>query len=81
MKENKSVQEIKEFDAVKFMREQRDRIATEILNLSTSEIIEYFDSNLPKERVKPLIIRGFNIFFKKKIILYSLLVSIMTPHY
>jgi len=53
MKENKSVQEIKEFDAVKFMREQRDRIATEILNLSTSEIIEYFDSNLPKERVKP----------------------------
>lgn len=33
----------KSFDAVKFMREQRDRISQEIINLSPKEIVEYFE--------------------------------------
>ena len=31
------------FDAVKFMREQRDRISKDIMNLSSEEIVEYFE--------------------------------------
>ena len=33
----------KSFDAVKFMREQRDRISKEIMNLTPEEIVEYFE--------------------------------------
>lgn len=31
------------FDAVKFMREQRDTISKDIMNLSPEEIVEYFE--------------------------------------
>lgn len=41
------------FDAVKFMREQRERITKEIMNLSPEEIVKYFKQHQPKERVKP----------------------------
>lgn len=33
----------KTFDAVKFMREQRDRISKDIMNLSPQEIVKYFE--------------------------------------
>jgi len=33
----------KTFNAVKFMREQRDRISKDIMNLNPEEIVKYFD--------------------------------------
>jgi hypothetical protein len=45
----------KEFDAVQFMREQRDRISAEICNLSREQILEYFKSRIPKERIIPTV--------------------------
>lgn len=43
----------KTFDAVKFMREQRDRISKDIMNLSPEEIVEYFENQKSKTRKKP----------------------------
>ena len=43
----------KSFDAVKFMREQRDRISKDIMNLSPEEIVKYFERKSRKESVKP----------------------------
>lgn len=43
----------KSFDAVKFMREQRDRISKEIMNLSPKEIVEYFERRSEKVNPKP----------------------------
>jgi hypothetical protein len=43
----------KTFDAVKFMREQRDRISKEIMNLSPEEIVKYFERKDGKESVRP----------------------------
>jgi len=42
----------KTFDAVKFMREQRDRISKDIMNLSPEEIVKYFEQNKNKKRIK-----------------------------
>ncbi len=44
----------KTFDAVKFMREQRDRISKEIMNLSPEEIVKYFEQKDRKANLKPL---------------------------
>lgn len=41
------------FDAVKFMREQRNRITKETFNLSPEEIVRYFEQKQTKESVKP----------------------------
>ena len=43
----------KEFDAVKFMREQRDRISAEICDLPQEQILEYFKKRIPNERIMP----------------------------
>ncbi|MCX6146924.1 MAG: hypothetical protein NTW25_06685 [Candidatus Kapabacteria bacterium] len=43
MKNNKK--DIKEFDAIKFMRNQRNRISKELTNLSPEQIIEYFNKH------------------------------------
>jgi hypothetical protein len=32
----------KSFDAVKFMRQERDKISKELVNLSNEEILEFF---------------------------------------
>lgn len=32
----------KSFDAVKFMRQERDKISKELINLSNEEILEHF---------------------------------------
>ncbi len=43
----------KTFDSVRFMREQRDRISKEIMNLSPEEIVKYFDDKRGASRTKP----------------------------
>lgn len=43
----------KTFDAVKFMREQRDRISEEIMNLSPEEIVKYFEDKRDISHPKP----------------------------
>lgn len=42
----------KTFDAVKFMREQRNRISKEIMNLSPEEIVKYFERKDGKTSIK-----------------------------
>jgi len=34
------------------MREQRDRISKDIMNLSPEEIVKYFEQNKNKKRIK-----------------------------
>lgn len=42
----------KTFDAVRFMRKQRDRISKEIMELSPDEIVAYFKEQAKKEKGK-----------------------------
>lgn len=44
----------KTFDAVLFMREQRDRISKDIMNLSPAEIVQYFEQNKNRKQIKPV---------------------------
>ena len=41
----------KEFDAVKYMRQERDRISMEIADMSHEQIKEYFSKRRTKERI------------------------------
>jgi hypothetical protein len=41
----------KEFDAVKYMRQERDRISKEIADMSHEQIKEYFSKRRTKERI------------------------------
>jgi len=43
----------KEFDAVGYMRQMRDKISNDIADLSKEQIVEYFKKNRPKERIIP----------------------------
>ena len=43
----------KDFDAVEFMRQVRDKISNDIADLSKEQIVEYFKKNRPKERIIP----------------------------
>ena len=43
----------KDFDAVKFMRQSRDKISKDIADMSYDEIKEYFAKKRRKERVLP----------------------------
>lgn len=43
----------KSFDAVKFMRQQRDRISQEIMDLSPEEIVKYFEKRSKTTTSKP----------------------------
>ncbi|WP_157207403.1 hypothetical protein [Mariniflexile maritimum] len=43
----------KTFDAVKYMREQRDRISKDVMNLSPEEIVRYFEKKKSKAQIKP----------------------------
>jgi hypothetical protein len=45
--------DVKKFDAVEFMRQARNKISSDIANLSKEEIVEYFKKNVPKERIIP----------------------------
>jgi hypothetical protein len=41
----------KEFDAVKYMRQERDRISKEIADMTHEQIKEYFAKKRTKERI------------------------------
>ena len=41
----------KKFDAVEYMRQQRDRISKETANMSFEQFKEYLNKNRPKERI------------------------------
>jgi len=43
----------KEFDAVKFMREQRKSLSEKLSKMTKPEIVEYFRSRQLKYRIKP----------------------------
>ena len=44
----------KTFDAVEFMRQQRDRISKDIMDMSPEEIVAYFENRDKKQnRKKP----------------------------
>ena len=43
----------KQFDAVKFMRQQRDNLTEKLSKMTKSEIIEYFKSRKTETMVKP----------------------------
>jgi hypothetical protein len=41
------------FDAVQFIRQVRDKISSDMANLSKEEIVEYFKKYIPKEGIIP----------------------------
>ena len=43
----------KTFDAVRFMREQRDKISQDIADMDYEQLKEYFAKRRPKERIMP----------------------------
>ncbi len=43
----------KQFDAVKFMRQQRDKLSDKLSKMSKTEIIEYFKRRKVETAVKP----------------------------
>ncbi len=52
MKKTKGTK-VKEFDAVNFMREQRNKLSKKLAKMSKEEIIEYFKKRKNKTSVKP----------------------------
>ncbi len=43
----------KQFDAVKFMREQRDTLSSKLSGMTKEEILEYFKKSKTQVAVKP----------------------------
>ena len=43
----------KQFDAVEFMRQQRDNLSEKLSKLTKSEIVEYFKSRETETTIKP----------------------------
>jgi hypothetical protein len=43
----------KQFDAVKFMRQQRDRLSEKLSKMTKEEIIEYFRKRKAETNTKP----------------------------
>lgn len=43
----------KDFDAVKFMRQTRDKISQDIADMTYEQLKEYFAKRRPKERIIP----------------------------
>lgn len=43
----------KQFDAVKFMREQRDKMSAKLSKMTKAEIIEYFSKRKIETTIKP----------------------------
>jgi hypothetical protein len=43
----------KTFDAVKFMRQQRDRLSEKLSKMTKEEILEYFKKRKTKTAIKP----------------------------
>jgi len=43
----------KQFDAVKFMRQQRDKLSKELSKMTKAEIVEYFKKRKTETSIKP----------------------------
>jgi hypothetical protein len=43
----------KEFDAIKFMRQQRDKLSEKLSKMTNKEILEYFKNSKSDSSVKP----------------------------
>ena len=43
----------KSFDAVKFMREQREKLSEKLSKMTKEEIVEYFKKRKQKDSIKP----------------------------
>jgi hypothetical protein len=43
----------KQFDAVKFMRQQRDKLSEKLSKMTKSEILEYFKNQNSDTKIKP----------------------------
>jgi len=43
----------KTFDAVRFMREQRDKMSAKLSKMTKEEIVEYFKHKKPENSTKP----------------------------
>ena len=43
----------KTFDAIKFMRQQRDKLSEKLSKMTKEEIIEYFKKRKTKTTIKP----------------------------
>lgn len=43
----------KTFDAVKFMREQRDKLSKKLAKMTKEEILDYFKNQDSKSKIKP----------------------------
>ncbi len=43
----------KQFDAVKFMRQQRDRLSDKLSKMTKDEIVEYFKRRKVETSIKP----------------------------
>ncbi len=43
----------KQFDAVKFMRQQRDKMSEKLSTMTKAEIVEYFKTRKAQTSVKP----------------------------
>lgn len=43
----------KDFDAVKYMRQTRDKISQDISDMNYEQLKEYFAERRPKERIMP----------------------------
>ena len=43
----------KQFDAVKFMRQQRDKMSEKLSKMTKTEIIEYFNKRKGETTIKP----------------------------
>jgi len=50
---NKKIKIQKDFDAVKYMREQRDKLSEELSKMNESEIIEFFKNLSMLQKIKP----------------------------
>ncbi len=50
---DKKNKKTKNFDAVGFMREVRDKLSAELANLTTEQILEYFRKLRTEERILP----------------------------
>ena len=43
----------KEFDAVKFMRQQRDKLSEKLSKMTKTEIVKYFEKRKTEATIKP----------------------------
>jgi len=43
----------KKFDAVKFMRQQRDKLSEKLSKMTKEEILEYFEKRKTQTTIKP----------------------------